>query len=78
MADGSHQNSSVFGSGMVYVRGAAEPVPTQPGNQRQTIYGGVTLDGQTCFVAAKKANDRSFIRYIGQTAMPLRQAGCRC
>ena len=24
----------------------------------------MTLDGQTCFMAAKKANDRSFIRYL--------------
>ena len=60
----SHQNSNTFGSGMVYVRGDAEPVPTRPGSQRQTVYGGVTLDGQTCFMMAKKANDRSFIRYM--------------
>ena len=60
----------------VYVRGDAEPVPTPPGNQRQTVYGGVTLDGQTCYMAADKANDRSFIRYLnklkkqfGKTAM---------
>lgn len=64
MADESHQNSNIFGSGVVYVRGAAGPVPTPPGNQRQTIYGSVTLDGQTCFMAAKKANDRPFIRYL--------------
>lgn len=64
MADESHQNSNIFGSGAVYVRGAAEPVPTPPGNQRQTIYGGVILDGQTCFMTDKKANDRSFIRYL--------------
>ena len=42
LADESHQNSNIFGSSAVYVRSAAEPVPTPPGNQRQTIYGGVT------------------------------------
>ncbi len=66
MADESHQNSNIFGSGAVYVRGDAEPVPTPPGNQRQTIYGGITLDGQTCYMAADKANDRSFIRYLNK------------
>ena len=64
MADESHQNSNIFGSGAVYVRGDAELIPTPPGNQRQTVYGGVTLDGQTCYMAADKANDRSFIRYL--------------
>ena len=33
MADESHQNSNIFGSGAVYVRGDAEPVPTPPGSQ---------------------------------------------
>ena len=66
MADESHQNSNIFGSGAVYVRGDAEPVPTPPGSQRQTIYGGITLDGQTCYMAADKANDRSFIRYLNK------------
>ena len=76
MTDESHQNSNIFGSGAVCVRGDAEPVPTPPGSQRQTVYGGVTLDGQTCYMAAGKANDRSFIRYLnklkkqfGKTAM---------
>ena len=35
-----------------------------PGNRRQTVYGGVTLDGQTCCMAADKANGRSFITYL--------------
>lgn len=46
------------------------------GNQRQTVYDSVTLDGQTCCMATNKANDRSFIRYLtklkkqfGKTAM---------
>ncbi|MBI1658856.1 MAG: transposase [Thaumarchaeota archaeon] len=64
MADESHQNSNIFGSGATYVRGDGEPIPMPPGNQRQTVYGGVTLDGQTCRTAADKANDRSFIRYL--------------
>ena len=34
------------------------------GNQRRTIHGGITLDGQTCRMAAGKANDKSFIRYL--------------
>ena len=66
MADESHQNSNIFGSGAVYVRGDAEPVPTPPGSQRQTIYCGITLDGQTCYMAAGKPNDRSFIRYLNK------------
>ena len=33
---------------------------------RQTIYGGITLDGQTCYMAANKANDGSFIRYLNK------------
>ena len=76
MADESHQNSNIFGSGAACVRGGAEPVPTPPGSQRQTVYGGITLDGQTCYMAADRANDRSFIRYLnklkkqfGKTAM---------
>ena len=64
MVDESHQNSNIFGSGAVYVRGDAEPIPMPLDNQRQTVYGGVTLDGQTCYMAADKANDRSFIRYL--------------
>lgn len=48
----------------VYVRGDAQPVPTPPGSQRQTVYGSVTLNGQTCFMIAKKTNGRSFIRYL--------------
>ena len=64
MADESHQNSNIFGSGAVYVRGDAEPIQMPLGNQRQTVYGGVTLDGQTCYMAADRANDRSFIRYL--------------
>ena len=65
-ADESHQNSNIFGSGAVYVRGAAKPVPMPLGNQRQTVYGGVTLGGQTCYMAANKANTGSFIRYLGK------------
>ncbi len=57
----------MFGSGAVYTRGDAIPVQTPLGNQRQTIYGGITLDGQTCYMAASKANDRSFIRYLNKT-----------
>lgn len=64
MSDESHQNLNIFGSGAVYVRGNAEPMPMPLGNQRQTIYGGITLDGRTCYMAASKANDRSFIRYM--------------
>ncbi len=67
MVDESHQNLSMFGSGAVYTRGDAIPVQTPLGNQRQTIYGGITLDGQTCYMAASKANDRSFIRYLNKT-----------
>ncbi len=67
MSDESHQNLSMFGSGAVYTRGDAIPVQTPLGNQRQTIYGGITLDGQTCYMAASKANDRSFIRYLNKT-----------
>ena len=66
MADEGHQNSSTFGSGAVYVRGGVEPVPTTPGSRRQTVYGGIILDGQTCYMAADKANDRSFIRYLNK------------
>ena len=64
MADESHQNSNIFGSGAVYVRGGAEPISMPLGNQRPTVYGGIMLDGQTCYMAADKANDRSFIRYL--------------
>ena len=64
MSDESHQNLNIFGSGAVYVRGNAKPILTQLGNQRQTIYGGITLDGETCYMTASKANDRSFIRYM--------------
>ena len=41
-ADESHQDSNIFGTGAVYMRGYAEPVLF--GSQRQTIYGGLTLD----------------------------------
>ncbi len=64
MADESHQNANLFGSGAVYVRGDAEPIQMPLGNQRQTVYGGVTLDGETCYMAANRANDRSFIKYL--------------
>lgn len=64
MVDESHQNSNIFGSGAVYVRGDAEPIPMPLGNQRPTVYGGITLDEQTCYMAADKANGRSFIRYL--------------
>ena len=40
MADESYQDSSIFGSGTVCVRCDAEPVPTPPGSQRRTVYGG--------------------------------------
>ena len=76
MSDESHQNSNIFGSGAVYVRGDAEQIPMPLSSPRQTIYGGVTLDSQTCYMAAGKANDGSFIRYLnklkkqfGKTAM---------
>ena len=75
MADESHQNSNIFSSGAVYVRGGAEPIPMPLGNQRQTVYGGVTLDVQTCHMAADKANDRSFIRYLNKLKKTVRQ-GC--
>ena len=64
MADESHHNANLFGFGAVYVRGNAEPVQMPLGNQRQTVYGGITLDGQTCYMAANRANDRSFIKYL--------------
>ena len=64
MEDESHQNSNLFGSGAVYVCGDAEPVRMPLGNQRQTVYGGITLDGETCYMAANRANDRSFIKYL--------------
>ena len=34
--------------------------------ERQTVYGGITLDGQTCYMPAGRANDRSFIRYLNK------------
>ena len=66
MSDESHQNLNIFGSGAVYVRGDAKPVQMPLGNQRHIIYGGVTLDGQTCYMASSKANDRSFIKYLNE------------
>ena len=60
MADESYRSANLFGSGAVHVRGNAEPVQMPLGNQRQTVYGGVTPDGQTCYMAANRANDRSF------------------
>ena len=54
MSDESHQNSNIFGSGAVYVRGDAEPIRMLLSSQRQTIYGGVMLDGQTCYSDAQK------------------------
>ena len=48
MVNESHQNSNIFGFGAVYVRGDAELITMPFGNQRQTVYGGVTPDGQTC------------------------------
>ena len=36
------------------------------GNQSQTVHGGVTLDGQTCHMAAGKAKDRPFIIYLNK------------
>ena len=83
MADESHQHSNIFGSGATYVRGDAEPIKMPLRNQRQTIYGGITLDGQTCYMAADKANDRSFIRYMdklkkrfGKTAIMIHGTQC--
>ncbi len=67
MSDEIHQNFSMFGSGAVYTRSDDMPVQTPLGNQRQTIYGGITLDGQTCYMAASKANDGSFVRYLNKT-----------
>lgn len=64
MADESHQNSSIFGTGAVYPRGTDEPVPMPLGNQHKTIYGGIILDGETCYMASGRANDRSFIKYL--------------
>ena len=58
MADESHQNANLLGPGAVYVRRNAEPVQMSPGNQRQTVYGGVTLDGQTCYMAANGTNGK--------------------
>ena len=52
MADESHQNSNIFGTGAVCVRGTAEPVPMPPGNRRQTIYDGITPNGETCCMAS--------------------------
>ena len=65
--DESHQNSSTFGTGAVYVRGNVKPTQALLGNQRQTIYDGVTLDRGTCYMAANKANDKSFIRCLNKT-----------
>ena len=64
MADESHQNANLIGSGAVYVRGDAEPLQMPLGRQRQTIYGGISLDGATCYMAAGKANDKSFVKYL--------------
>ena len=64
MADESHQDSSIFDFGTVYMCDDVEPSPMPLGNQRRTVYGGVTLDGQTCYMAADKDNDRLFIRYL--------------
>ena len=55
MPNESHQNSNIFGFGAVYVRGGAEPISIPLGSQRPTIYSGVTLDGQTCYMAAGRA-----------------------
>lgn len=66
MADESHQNSSIFGTGAVYARGTVEPVPTPLGSRRRTIHGGVTLDGETRYISSGKADDRSFIRYLSK------------
>ena len=45
------------------MRGYAEPVQMPLGNQRQTVYGGVTPDGEMCYMAANMVSDRSFIKY---------------
>ncbi len=66
MVDESHQNLSMFGSAAVYTRGDAIPVQMPLGNQRQAIYGGIMLDGQTCYMAANKIHDGSFIRYLNK------------
>ena len=34
------------------------------GNRRQTIYGSITLNGKTYYMASGKANDRPFIKYL--------------
>ena len=52
---------------LVRVRSTCAALPNRPtpsGNQRQTVCGGVILDGQAYLMAAKKANDRSFGRYL--------------
>lgn len=50
MVEKSRRNSSVFGASAAYVREAAEPAPMPPGNRRRTVHGGVTLNGETCYV----------------------------
>ena len=52
---------------------AATPISMLLSSRRQTIYGGVMLDGQTCYMAAGKANDRSFIRYLNKLKKTVRQ-----
>lgn len=42
---------------------AAPNLYTRPRQPRQTVYGGVTLNVQSCFMAAKKADNRPFIMY---------------
>ena len=46
------------------MRGDTKPIPIPPSNQRQTVYGGITLDGQTYYMATGRVNDRSFTRYL--------------
>ena len=46
------------------MRGDTEPVQMPLDNQRQTVYSGITLYSETCYMVASRTNDRLFIKYL--------------
>lgn len=64
MGDEGHHKTDIFGTGGTYTRGDPAVLRVPVPGKRVSVFGAISLDGETCYMTAKKANSDSFIKFL--------------